>query len=1083
MLRGRLAVSRIDLIGPRLFLQYSKENGLALSFGAPHAAQPVVTLQPDNAETVPLEEQGRFSPHAAARAINLSKTFSNLFSVMRHGKTSAYLTGFGIRDATVLFDRGDQTTNWKIPTVQFKLKRVGKRSELLGEMQVDTSSGTWQTEFQARQHRKDKKLHLMFSMKDINPNGIAKEFPTFTFPPEVLDLPISVDMELEVAKDGDILAADIRASSKAGKIDVPWDFEPKHPAQIDSADLHVAYSRKAGEIDLKSANLRWDDSIVSMSGGMKRQPSTGEWNFHVKTDTFRVGAKYIGIPAIQLDKLSAQGRYDPKQGITHLEQFVLQGAPNAKISLSGKIINGAKSPGIQLSGDLSPMTIIFPKLIWPPFIANGAREWIGERLPPPLIANAREKRKGAPPKGRITGGSININIPPDLLANIGKSGIPHEAVDIRVNFEDLEMHYLDTLPPIQVPQATASFTGHRFFFAAPKGYISLPSGERVNFSDGEFLIGDLRPRYPEGEVHFKTQSSVAAALELLDQPRLSYVKALNFDLPDVSGEATSTFSIAFPLVRQLKFDDLRINGRAHVEDVRIRDLPVGLAAHEGKFDFKVSEKDIAAHGEAKIGKVPVAVVWKRAFKAEPEQREPLRIRAILGTTLRKKLGLNLSKAIHGPVPAELTIAARKNQSPALHFRANLTNAMINLSTYGWFKKAGKKAVLNVDLEKDGRRTVLRNLNILGDDLEVRGEILFNEELKPTSFSFPTAKFNNQTQISLYGELKPNSIWSLRTSGKIFDGRQFFRSLFSPGQLAKKHRPLKNSPGVDIHIDLDKVVGFFDTNAANVSVRAQRRKGKLVSLDLHGQLMDSHGRLSQKKQIAARVRAVEGKPRILKADTTDAGAAFRLIGFYPSARGGDAWLRVNLDGSGKAEKTGRLLAKKFVVMQNQVIGEVLSEAQKKSGRRARVRTPYISFDQLYIPFSVGSGQFVLHNGAAIVGPSLGITMRGKIDFEKEYISLSGTYTPAYGLTGAIGSIPLFGELLTGRKGEGVFGLTFAIRGPLSRPQVQANPLSIFTPGPIRQIMEFDHIIPRDQQSPKRKTRRSRSRQSNFQAHTD
>jgi hypothetical protein len=62
------------------------------------------------------------------------------------------------------------------------------------------------------------------------------------------------------------------------------------------------------------------------------------------------------------------------------------------------------------------------------------------------------------------------------------------------------------------------------------------------------------------------------------------------------------------------------------------------------------------------------------------------------------------------------------------------------------------------------------------------------------------------------------------------------------------------------------------------------------------------------------------------------------------------------------------------------------------------------------------------------------------------------------------LPLFGPLLTGPRGDGVFAMTFAIQGSLSAPQVIVNPLSVITPGVTREIMqmapETQRIVPRD-----------------------
>ena len=86
------------------------------------------------------------------------------------------------------------------------------------------------------------------------------------------------------------------------------------------------------------------------------------------------------------------------------------------------------------------------------------------------------------------------------------------------------------------------------------------------------------------------------------------------------------------------------------------------------------------------------------------------------------------------------------------------------------------------------------------------------------------------------------------------------------------------------------------------------------------------------------------------------------------------------------------------------------------------------------------------------------MRGTVDFKSDTVELGGTYVPLYGLNSALGSIPILGSVLVGRKGEGVVGITFAIKGKLDDPTVLINPMSVMTPGIFRQIFEFTGSAP-------------------------
>jgi uncharacterized protein YhdP len=113
---------------------------------------------------------------------------------------------------------------------------------------------------------------------------------------------------------------------------------------------------------------------------------------------------------------------------------------------------------------------------------------------------------------------------------------------------------------------------------------------------------------------------------------------------------------------------------------------------------------------------------------------------------------------------------------------------------------------------------------------------------------------------------------------------------------------------------------------------------------------------------------------------------------------------------------------------------------------------IAFNRLHAPFAVGKRRFYLRD-AYMNGPALGATMRGTVDFKSRTVDLGGTYIPLYGLNSALGAIPILGRVLVGRQGEGVVGITFAIKGKLEDPAVLVNPMSVMTPGIFRQIFEF------------------------------
>ena len=87
---------------------------------------------------------------------------------------------------------------------------------------------------------------------------------------------------------------------------------------------------------------------------------------------------------------------------------------------------------------------------------------------------------------------------------------------------------------------------------------------------------------------------------------------------------------------------------------------------------------------------------------------------------------------------------------------------------------------------------------------------------------------------------------------------------------------------------------------------------------------------------------------------------------------------------------------------------------------------------------------------IQGSELGASAQGVIRKQDGALDIGGTVIPAYKINAALGEFPIFGELLTGGKGQGVFGMNFALRGTMADPQLVVNPVSALAPGIFRHI---------------------------------
>ncbi|WP_075522809.1 AsmA-like C-terminal region-containing protein [Candidatus Pelagibacter communis] len=112
---------------------------------------------------------------------------------------------------------------------------------------------------------------------------------------------------------------------------------------------------------------------------------------------------------------------------------------------------------------------------------------------------------------------------------------------------------------------------------------------------------------------------------------------------------------------------------------------------------------------------------------------------------------------------------------------------------------------------------------------------------------------------------------------------------------------------------------------------------------------------------------------------------------------------------------------------------------------------IRFNEFEMNFE-NKGNLMTINEIYAIGPAISVLMEGYIE-KDNLISLRGTLVPATTINKTISSIPLLGDILVGKKtGEGVFGVSFKIKGPPKNLETTVNPIKTLTPRFITRTLE-------------------------------
>ena len=111
---------------------------------------------------------------------------------------------------------------------------------------------------------------------------------------------------------------------------------------------------------------------------------------------------------------------------------------------------------------------------------------------------------------------------------------------------------------------------------------------------------------------------------------------------------------------------------------------------------------------------------------------------------------------------------------------------------------------------------------------------------------------------------------------------------------------------------------------------------------------------------------------------------------------------------------------------------------------------ISFDFLEINMEKNEELLKL-NEIVATGPSISVLMDGYQD--SKLTSIRGTLVPAKTLNKIISKIPLIGEIVIPKEiGEGLFGISFKLKGPSGNVKTTINPVRTITPRFIQKIID-------------------------------
>jgi hypothetical protein len=655
---------------------------------------------------------------------------------------------------------------------------------------------------------------------------------------------------------------------------------------------------------------------------------------------------------------------------------------------------------------------------WPPSVAPKPREWLAENLTAGML------REGA--------WRVEARIGADGSAP-GITGLTGSA-----RADGVSVHWLRPIPPFENVTGEARFSLDKIDISATSGQ---QSGTEI-MADGATVSISFATDPEITRIEAKLRGPLADGWAVLRHPRLKIFDKRPPPINDPTGMlASATLKLVFPLIKTLDIEGIDIQAELDVRDLRIPRIAFDRDLERGVATVSVSNAGLTASGTGVLGDIEARIRQETDFRngaaTDIVAREIISARA--DARQLAALGLDGRPLLEGPVQLDLRNETRRNGQSRLSVRADLRAATLSVEPLAWSKPPGVAGNAEaMVLMQGGQVTLIESFRIETPDSLIRGRASDVRQSVPQRIELSSVTLGRSR---FTGEVRPPATraggqWAIALRGTVLDMAPALAAHAAPDKAAEEGAAAR------LEARFDRVLLPHGKEIAGLD--AQIRVNALGVM----QQASINARLPERGGFALTITP-DGQRRALSLTSDNGGALLSAFDVLKSIQGGKLTVTAHYDHSRPgAILAGDAVLEEFAVRDAPGLGKVL-QAMTLYGLVDALRGPGLNFTRATIPFSLSPDALVMQDARAF-SSSLGLTVKGRIDRERDTLDLEGTIVPAYFFNTLLGRIPIFGRLFSPEEGGGLFAVAYRMRGPLNDPQTSINPLAALTPGFLRGI---------------------------------
>ena len=358
---------------------------------------------------------------------------------------------------------------------------------------------------------------------------------------------------------------------------------------------------------------------------------------------------------------------------------------------------------------------------------------------------------------------------------------------------------------------------------------------------------------------------------------------------------------------------------------------------------------------------------------------------------------------------------------------------INIDLINFSKPQGIVTSIFIDLEKFKDLVRIKEFKLKDNKNIIR--VLGSEIQKGNLVTLKKIKIKSSRDGKINNDFSVNFNNKISIKGLKFDATNLPKILNQKNEINNFIKINK-----EIEINFNTILAPLSEQISNFNLIGKIEKGKFTKISSKGNfegnnyldiLMKSDG---------------ENKTKYLEIYSDLARPLLTEFKFFKGLTGGKLFYTSIID-NGYANSS--LKIENFKVINAPGMVKLLSLADL-GGLADLVEGEGLSFDILEIKFEKEDKTLKLNEILAL-GPSISVLMEGYQT--PEVTSLSGTLVPAKTLNKLISKIPVLGDIVIPKEvGEGLFGISFKMKGPPNKIKTTINPIRTITPRFIQKIID-------------------------------